>query len=110
MTDLDQNINKLFYKHFPSLQSENNLSGREIKIFVEELGVVVQKLIARSKKQEYSDGAFISIRDLEEVLVTIRDYKDLCENATPLTTQAVLRLDELKQLEYKLTEKILTNR
>jgi len=110
MTDLDQNIRKLFNKHFPTLQAENTMSGNEIKVFIEELGIIVQKLMANSKKQEYSEGAYISIRELEEILRVMRDLKECYENNKPHTTQDILRLDELKQLEYKLTEKVLTNR
>lgn len=105
INDINIEIRELFYKHFPEIQTTEPLQN-----FILELGTLVQQVIAKALKQEYKEGAVIPIRELEELLVVIRQAKALYEEKEQHTTDDILKIDELKQLEYKLTEKILTNR
>lgn len=107
---INQNIRKLFYRHFTP-ETNVTLPESVIKPFIEELGALVQKIIAASTKRNYSQEALMPIRDLEEFVRVFREFRDFLENKVPHHTPSdIIMLDELKQLEFKLTEKILTNR
>ncbi len=103
--DAETSIRKLFIKHFPA--ESNTLIATD---FVKDLAKIVDDLIIKEVKRRTSKGAFLSIRELEELLLLIRELKSKYENLETTTTSDVLKFDELKQTEYKLTEYILSNR
>jgi len=59
---------------------------------------------------ESKDVAIVSIKDLEDIVLALRDLKAKYETSASSTVSDVIKLDELKQLEYKLTERILNAR
>jgi len=105
MQHIQTEIRKLVFKHLAA----NDEPG--ITNFTLELSEVVTGVIEKATKQEFAEGALIGIRELEEILSTIRHLKDIYQNTEAIhTPEDILRLDDVKQLEYKLTEKLLANR
>jgi len=52
----------------------------------------------------------MELRDLEDFLVILRDLKSKYENLDSKTGQDMIRIDELRQLEFKITELIFEYR
>lgn len=101
---IETKIRGLFHKYYP--EYENVVS----KDFIHELGVEVNQLIAKAVKQQTSGGAYLSVKELEDLLLLVRDLKSKYETLENSTVSDVIKIDELKQTEYKLTEHILNNR
>ncbi len=99
-----ESIRELLYKHFPEVTT------KPTEEFVEALSLVVNKTITKAFEQQTKEGAYISIRELEEMLTTTRQLREIYDDMHPHTGSDMIKIDELKQLEYKLTEKIMTNR
>lgn len=103
---VEQKIRELLYKYYPDAAKEQEIT----RAFILELGTLVQDVISKRSQDLHKEGALVPIRELEELLVVLRDLKAKYEDEAEHTTSDIIRLDELKQLEYKLTEKILANR
>jgi len=101
---LEDNVRKLCCKHFPEAAVENSTA------FTIELAEIVTTVINKTVNQQTKDGAFISTRELENLVLTVRDLRAKYETQERNSTSDVIKLDELKQTEYRLTEHILSNR
>ena len=78
--------------------------------FVKELSALMNNTIQKIAKRDYKERVLMSIRELEEILILLRELKGKYEGANLTTVEDLIKLDELKQWEFRLTEKILNNR
>lgn len=87
------------------------LTIAEVAEAAKEILIEADKVIKAKVKAETGYRiASLPVEDLEEFLTMARELQAKYENLTEKTTTDIIRLDELKQLEFKLTELILTNR
>jgi hypothetical protein len=78
---------------------------------IDDLWPVLAEFIERRVNDRVNEhGVIFTVRELEELLVVVRELKDNYDNLPEKTGTHVIRIDELRQLEYKLTEQILENR
>jgi hypothetical protein len=87
------------------------IPGTDVAEFKKDLYEVIQDSAAQLlKTAKPYNSAVLSVADLENLLLLIRDLKSRYEYTTSTTVSDVLKLDEVKQWEYKITELILNNR
>lgn len=79
-------------------------------------GVLLDKIIpliddhVKKAIKASSNKPKLDLRDLEDFLIILRDLKIKYENLDSKTGNDMIRIDELRQLEFKITELIFEYR
>lgn len=77
---------------------------------LDDLFPLLAEFVTKRVDQHVRQTERIASRDLEDLLVIVRDFKDTLEELSEKTGSQVIRIDELKQMEYKLTELLVARR
>lgn len=77
---------------------------------LDDLLPVLVQFVEQNVALKTEDVVTLSVRELEELLVVVRELKDNYDKMPEKTGAQMIRIDELKQLEYKLTEQIFQKR
>lgn len=101
--ELNLKIEKILSK-YPGLSPQDRQQA------VNDIVVSVNKFIEDLDRDSAEGILDLSVRDLEEFLTSIRELKDKYEEQDSKNTNDIIKIDELKQLEFKLTELIIANR
>lgn len=75
-----------------------------------ELIPILSEFIHKQVQKELKNVVNLEMRDLEDLLTVVRELKDNYSNLDQKTGSQMIRIDDLKQIEYKLTELILAKR
>lgn len=103
----------LKYKIDRILEKYPTLSAADRATAVNDILSSVTEFVKQNSKSNNSSADYNSnpsIADLEEFLVAVRELQEKLDSQTHKTTQDVIRIDELRQLEYKITELIIANK
>jgi hypothetical protein len=104
MNTIDAKIDELIKTYTPVPGTDVNEYRKQIYEVVQDCA---KALLDAKKPNRY---ALLTVPELEDLLLMVRDLKARYENSASTTVSDVLKLDEIKQWEYKLTERILSNR
>lgn len=108
---LTDKIAELVQEFTPELKSEEE-QAYDLRQLKDEIEAEVRADMEEEENREFknmgldSPACKISFRQLQQQLAIAKDFKEYLEKNTPND----IRLVELKQLEFELTEKLLKNR